>query len=82
MIFKFIKLGAQIIEGYFKWFLDILHITASRKASVRYAICKHCEHNVKGICSQCGCVIKAKVRVDFELDESGISVDGCPERKW
>jgi len=46
------------------------------------AICNECEHNKDGICDHCGCILKAKTRVDFDLDENGKSIDGCPEQKW
>lgn len=43
-------------------------------------ICKKCEHYNHGICDKCGCILKAKTRVDFLLDKEGISIDGCPIR--
>jgi len=46
------------------------------------AICNKCEHNKHGICELCGCILKAKTRVDFILDNNGITIDGCPKRKW
>ena len=38
--------------------------------------------NKRGICSECGCIIKAKVRVEYPLDEDGKAMGGCPLEKW
>ena len=48
----------------------------------RLEIRHKCEHDNNGMCNICGCILKAKVRSIFPLDDEGISVDGCPERKW
>lgn len=82
MIFNFIRSGVYVIEGYIKWFYDFIRNTISPTAHYREKICNACEHNVRGICSECGCIIKAKIRVDFDLDENGKSIDGCPLKKW
>lgn len=71
-----------IIEGYITWIKDRLTGMTKQEYKDRMEVCNGCEHNVHGICELCGCVLKAKVRVDFMLDEEGKSIDGCPERKW
>jgi hypothetical protein len=71
-----------IFEGYFKYIKDLIYNTSTYKSRNRYNICKQCEFNNHGICEKCGCIIKVKVKVDFLEDENGISLDGCPERKW
>ena len=78
-IFKTIK---YIIEGYFKYIRDFIKNTSTYKSKKRLNICNQCEFNNIGICKQCGCIIKIKVKVDFLEDENGITIDGCPERKW
>ncbi len=54
----------------------------NRLSKKRMIICNNCKHNKHGICELCGCILKAKTRVDFILDNEGITIDGCPERKW
>ena len=71
-----------IIEGYIVWLWNIITGKTRQKALKRLKFCNNCEFNKKGICSECGCIIKAKVRVDFPEDENGISIDGCPHKKW
>jgi len=74
----FIKIG-QIIRGYSAWIYDIITGSGSPDSIKRLNICSKCEKNVHGICSECGCILKAKTRVKFPLDENGISIDGCPD---
>lgn len=81
-MFKYLENLIYIIEGYLKWCYDLLLKHISMRSAKRLVICKQCEHYKKGVCDICGCILKAKVRVDFILDEEGISIDGCPERKW
>ena len=81
-IYNMMKSGIYIMEGYLKWIFDIIRRDASHRSIYRYKICKNCEHNVHGICEQCGCIIKAKVRVNFDIDKDGLSIDGCTEKKW
>ena len=77
-VFYFVRNILYIIEGYLKWSWDFI----TRKTSYRLNICNKCEYNKNGICSLCGCILKAKVRVDFMEDEDGVTIDGCPKRKW
>lgn len=71
-----------IIEGYFIWFWNIITGKTRALAKQRLDICNKCEYNKNGICEICGCILKAKTRVDFPLDENNKSIDGCPEKKW
>jgi hypothetical protein len=73
-----------IIDGYFNWIYDIIinNHEMSEKSKTRFEICNKCENNKNGICSLCGCILKAKIRVDFDIDENGKSIDGCPEKRW
>lgn len=71
-----------IIAGYSIWLWNIISGKTSHIAKERLNICNNCKHNNNGICKLCGCILKAKVRVDFPLDDNGKSIDGCPEQKW
>lgn len=79
---EYIKNLIFIVEGYSIWLFNIIIGKTRYKAIKRLKICNECNFNKNGICEQCGCIIKAKVRVDFPEDENGISIEGCPERKW
>ena len=81
-IVNFIKHAIFIIEGYSVWIWNIVTGKTRQKAIKRLEYCNICEHNENGICKLCGCIIKAKVRVDYPEDENGKSIEGCPEKKW
>lgn len=81
-VFYFVRNILYIIEGYLKWSWDLVTRKTSKRAAYRLNICNKCEYNKNGICSLCGCILKAKARVDFMEDEDGVTIDGCPERKW
>jgi hypothetical protein len=81
-IMKIIRHTLQILEGWTKWIYDMIRRDGSVKSLRRLVVCQKCEHNKKGICQECGCIIKAKVRVEYPEDERGISIGGCPEEKW
>ena len=78
----YIKHIFYIIAGYSVWAWNIISGKTKYQAKERISICNCCVHNKDGICEICGCILKAKVRVDFPLDENGKSIDGCPEKKW
>ena len=62
-----------IIQGYFNWFISMFKDLKNHQLYVsRYDICSNCNNNKKGICSICGCVIKAKVKSDSK----------CPKHYW
>ncbi len=77
-----IENAVYIIQGYTRWIYDIITGKVKHKAKYRLTICNQCENNKNGICNICGCIIKAKVRVNYMEDENGISIDGCPNKKW
>ena len=77
-----IKHIIYIVEGYCVWIWNIITFKTHQKAKNRLSICNTCSHNKNGICELCGCIIKAKVRVDFPEDANGKSIDGCPKKKW
>lgn len=81
-IFNYIVQVLYIIEGYALWAFDEVTGRATKRSIPRLEICNQCEYNKKGICKKCGCILKAKTRVNFFLDENGISIGGCPEKKW
>lgn len=78
----YIKHIFYIIAGYSVWIWNIISGKTKQQAKERLATCNCCKHNNDGICDICSCILKAKVRVDFPLDENGKSIDGCPEKKW
>lgn len=79
---RIFKTLLHIFEGYITWIINKITGFTKPEYKQRLQICQECQHNKHGICELCGCIIKAKVRVDFILDEEGKSIDGCPERKW
>lgn len=82
IIIDFLSLGFQVLEGYVHLLCEIIFRIAPKTTIERKNICKKCEHNKHGICKLCGCVIPAKIRVRYPLDENGKSIDGCPLKKW
>ena len=53
-------------------------------AKKRIQICEDCEYfwiHARN-CMLCGCFVDIKTKMEFDLDDEGISIDGCPERKW
>lgn len=79
---EMLQYGMMIIEGWFKWGIDSLQGKISSDAKYRLSICNECPFNKHGVCKECGCILKAKVRVDFKLDKNGLTIDGCPKNKW
>ena len=79
---QYFKQTYYIAAGYLVWIWNIISGKTRLKAKKRLEICVKCEHNIKGICELCGCIIKAKVRVNYPEHENGISIGGCPQQKW
>lgn len=71
-----------IIEGWVKWLFSLLKGTDDDEVSKRLEICNKCKQNKIGVCKKCGCVIGAKVQVNYFKDKEGKSINGCPLRKW
>lgn len=82
ILLELVNNGLLIIEGYCVWLFDIITGKTRQVAKERLEICSECEYNDNGVCNICGCILKAKTRVNFSLDENGKSIDGCPEKKW
>lgn len=78
----------QIIKGYIMWVWYYLYkpYRKQRKeiAEKRIKICEECEffYNPTRNCKICGCFMDVKTKMQFDLDEEGISIDGCIKRKW
>lgn len=82
-IFKIIHHIVQIFEGWTKLIIDKIRKTETYRTHQRLTICNSCQFKTsKGLCHKCGCLILAKVRVDYLLDNNGKSIDGCPLKKW
>lgn len=71
-----------ILEGWLKYILSTIKFYRSGIAEKRLLICNNCKYRKGGFCERCGCYIKAKVNVNYYLNENGISIEGCPEKKW
>ncbi len=82
ILIQYIQILLNIIQGYFIWLFNIIFKNTSINSRRRLLICNKCIYNKHGVCQLCGCIIKAKVRVHFQLDENGKSIDGCPLQKW
>ena len=78
----------QIIQGYILWVCYYVCKTYRNKVKVeaakRIKICESCEFLWKPArnCTICGCFIDIKCKGDYDIDENGISQDGCPAKKW
>jgi hypothetical protein len=62
----------NIIEGWINRFRK-LHPAKQQLFDDRLKVCEPCEMLKAGICTACGCVVKAKTK---SVDEE------CPENKW
>ena len=74
-----------IILGYFNLFLDIIRVITPEQKELynnRLKKCQNCNFFDGKYCILCGCFIKAKVRVDYDLDTDNKSLGGCPKRYW
>jgi hypothetical protein len=79
---------SNIIEGYF----NLLRFSLCKKYrnkqqklfTDRLTICKECIFFKKSTrqCIICKCIIDAKTKVIYKLDEKGVSINGCPKKYW
>jgi hypothetical protein len=83
-----LKLIKQIIIGYSQWIWYYVYKPYRDKrkteAKRRIEICEKCDlfwHPGRN-CTLCGCFMDVKTKMVFKLDDEGISIDGCLERKW
>ena len=78
----------QIIKGWTLWVWYYLNkaYRDSRKSDAlkRIEICEKCElfNVVSRTCDVCGCFMDIKTKLEFPVNEKGISIGGCPEKKW
>lgn len=77
----FLKL-AYIIQGWSSMIVDLILGRQDKVFYMRYKTCKQCKYMKFYICTLCKCVIEAKVKVNYYLDENGKSIGGCPLKKW
>lgn len=77
---SFVEHILYMIQGYLFLLYDVVSGHRSKRSKERMAICKACKHYNHGICKECGCILEAKTRCMFPLDENGKSIDGCPEK--
>ena len=81
-VISFLENLVYMFQGYAILLYDLLSGHRNKRANMRMRICKDCEFYSKGICKECGCILKAKTRCMFPLDSEGKSIGGCPEHKW
>ena len=73
---------AYIVQGWSSMIIDLVLGRQDRVSYARYKTCKKCEYMRFHICTLCKCVVEAKVKVNYYLDENGKSIGGCPLKKW
>jgi hypothetical protein len=82
--FKFMNIK-PIFNGFLNLFLSLFIKLKNRKIyETRLNICYSCSYITENKlqCSICGCILKAKTKVNYELDENKKSIDGCPKKYW
>lgn len=78
----------HILKAYILWVWYYLNKKyrdeRKEEAIIRYTICKRCKYfyNASGRCCVCGCFMAVKTKLYFQKDYRGISLHGCPEKKW
>lgn len=82
-----IRLVWVIIEAYALWAWYHLYRPYRERmkaeAEKRIAMCESCEFfNNARQCSICMCLMDVKVTYPFKKDENGISIEGCPQKRW
>ena len=87
-MFKNLKIHILIIFFAYKNILlewrDMLDPKKRKVFNERLEICNKCEFKDETfhVCSVCKCPIKPKTRGDYDLDDEGKSIFGCPYRFW
>lgn len=87
-MFKNLKIHILIIFYAYKNVLlewrDMLDPKKRKMFNERLEICNKCDSRDKtfNVCSVCKCPIKPKTRGDYDLDDEGKSIFGCPYRYW
>ena len=75
----------NIMNGFFNLFKQKLGFVTKEKKELyekRLNICLKCKYLDEDFCMICGCYVYAKTKVDFDLDENGKSISGCPKKYW
>jgi len=78
-----------IINSYFnliKEYFNFIDYEKRKTFKRRLDICATCsfrKHNMFFYtCSICGCLLRAKTKAYYVLDDKGKTIDGCPMRYW
>jgi hypothetical protein len=85
---KILKVLKSIAIGYALWLWYYMNKSYRERmkaeAKRRICICEHCPFfwPYARNCMICGCLCDVKTKCEFDLDENGISIDGCPEKFW
>jgi hypothetical protein len=87
-MFKNLKIHILIIFFAYRNILlewrDMLDPKKRKIFNERLELCKKCSYRDPNLnlCSVCKCPIKPKTRGDYDLDDEGKSIFGCPYRYW
>jgi len=76
---------SKILWGFFNLFLQTIRLLSKEKRLIskkRLDICLKCPFARNNFCSICGCYIPAKTKANYDIDEDGKSIDGCPMKYW
>lgn len=76
-----------IFYAYKNLFAEWLSLLDPQKRKIfnkRLKICKECSYQNKKLktCSICNCPIVPKTRGDYDIDENGLTIYGCPKKYW
>jgi hypothetical protein len=68
----------------FREWLDLLDSKKRKIFNDRLEICLKCNYRDPkfNLCSICKCPLKPKTRGDYNFDEEGKSIFGCPKLFW
>jgi hypothetical protein len=76
---------SKIFWGFLNLFLQNLGLLSPKKRKInkeRLETCYKCGFAEDKFCSICGCYIPAKTKANYDKDEEGKSIGGCPMRYW
>ena len=76
-----LKAYLNVIKGW----LGVIDLEKRKVFEKRVDICNDCQHKKRKVffstCSVCGCLIRAKTRADYDMDENGTSIDDIYNKK-
>jgi hypothetical protein len=80
---KIIIISKAYLNLIKEWF-NFLSPQKKELFNYRYEICQDCifKDDDIDICTICSCPLKAKTKGDYDIDENGKSIDGCPKKYW